>query len=242
MRSYDDNDRIKININVLSSQRKFKEDFDMEDLGNNKQERKTTSSTNKIELLIDKKISEAKLYVAEKRINFLLTIGTAILTIFGIILPMFLTFQSARKVDEAIQNMEQKFNESAGKQMRKPRIECYLDGKDLVSGFLFFDPKKTERVIEIKNVGDGTADFIKMRFYVNYEDEDFIRDLRNTGWEHRGINDKPEFKLMFDYADKSGVVPAGLRKQDVKAAALLKIFYGEPVPKEIPFSFEIRTK
>lgn len=47
---------------------------------------------------------------------------------------------------------------------------------------------------------------------------------------------------MFDYADKSGVVPAGLRKQDVKAAALLKIFYGEPVPKEIPFSFEIRTK
>jgi len=227
----------------------------MENLDNIKQEVKSTSNTSEVELLIDKKIAEAKLYVEEKRLHFVLKIGAAILAIFGILLPLLIVFHSENKVDMAIQRMEQKFSELAGKQLRKPRIECYLDGKDLSSGLLLFDPKNTNRAIEIKNVGDGTADFIKIRFYVNYEDEYLIQDLNITYWAQRGINDKPEYKLMFDYAGKSAMVPPqdsmpvrfmidkpGLRKQDVKVAALLKIFYGEPAPKEVPFTFEIRTK
>ena len=215
----------------------------------------SSSDGSTLELLMDKKLAEAKLYVAEKRLNFLLAIGAAILTIFGIVLPMLIASQSANRVDMAIQRLEQKFTELAGKQLRKPRVECYADGKDLVTGLLYFDPKNTHRVLEIKNVGDGTADFIRIRLYVNFDDADFIRDLRNTGWETLGINDKPEFKLMFDYTEGSGVVPAkdsipvrfwmqnpGLRNMDVKVAALITVFYGEPIPKEVPFTFEIRTK
>jgi len=259
----------------------------------------SSQSDRNIELLIDKKISDARLVASEKRLNFTLAIGAALLTVFGAVLPMLLAFQSSNKVDSAIQRMEdrltqltdklsikvdasgqkmedkfvlladkssnridsstqrmeEKFKELAGKQLRKPKLDFFVEGKRLAGSSFIFDPQNLRKIIEIKNLGDGTADQLRMRLYLNYEDEDLVRDLNNGSWVKSEPNDKPEFVAMFIYRNESIVIPAQgsismswymqnphLRKKNIKVRALLKIFYGEPVPGEVPFSFEIRTQ
>ena len=120
---------------------------------------------------------------------------------------------------------------------------------------MIFDENNTQRVIEIKNIGDGSADYIQLKLYVNFDDYDFRRDFGNSGWFYSEINDKSEFKKMLRYENPLGILPAKdtipirfwmqtlpLRKSDMHSPAILKIFYGEPVPKEIPFTFEIHIK
>jgi hypothetical protein len=210
-------------------------------------------SNKNIELLIDKKIAEAKLIIAEKRLNYLMAFGAALLTIFGIVLPLFLTQTSTNRVNQAIERMDDKFNELAGKQLRKPKIVCYIDGNRLVNSVIHFDPSNLQKTILIKNEGDGTADYIRIRLYINYKDDALIRDLGNSGFWKRNISDKPAFSTMLIYErDDINLLPAKdsipvkfwmqnphLRKSSVQTAAILMIFYGEPVPIEVPFTFEI---
>ena len=209
-----------------------------------------------IKLLIDKKIAEAKVMIAEKRLNFLLAIGAAFLTIFGIITPMFLSIQSEKKVDAAIEKMETKFNELAGKQLRKPQIACYIDGKNLVNNVIRFGPdEKLEKAIFIKNVGDGATEHVTMHLYLNSEHDKLDNILWFDGFEQHGVNDKPEFKLSFRYDRDAFILPAkdsfsiGLQlanfhliKRDTIVTAILKIFYGEPAPQEVPFTIEIEKR
>ena len=114
------------------------------------------------------------------------------MTLFGIVFPLIFTFQSTDKVDKAIERMERKFEELAGKQLRKPEIACYVDSRNLMNSVLTFNPDNTRRIIEIQNVGDGIAEVIKFRLYVNSQDYRFRRDLFNSGFQPSDINDKPE--------------------------------------------------
>ena len=61
---------------------------------------------NEINSLLDKKILGAKLEVAEKRFNFLIILFGAFLTIFGIIVPLWLTNTSSNEVDKAVEDMK----------------------------------------------------------------------------------------------------------------------------------------
>ena len=210
-------------------------------------------SNKNIKLLIDKKIAEAKLIIAEKRFNYLMAFGAALLTIFGIALPLFLTQTSTNRVNEAIERMDDKFNELAGKQLRKPKIVCYIDGNRLVNSVIHFDPANLQKTVLIKNEGDGTADYIRMRLYINYEDNALINDFGITGFTRRNISDKLAFSTMLIYERHYiNLLPAQdsiplefrmqnphLRKSSVQVAAILMIFYGEPVPIEVPFTLEI---
>jgi hypothetical protein len=150
--------------------------------------------------------------------------------------------------------MEYRFNELSGKQLRKPKIECFVDRKRLDGGVLVLDSKHTKKFIELKNIGDGSTDQVKIRLYLNYEDEDLILNLQNTNWQKSDFNDRPEYAAMFvyDYAfsiSPQASVPIDIwiqnpefRKNKVETSALLKIFYGEPIPYEVTFSFEIQNK
>jgi hypothetical protein len=60
-----------------------------------------------IELLIEKKVAEAKLEVTEKRFHYLIWIAGAMLAIFGAILPFWMTNRSSDKVDSALSQMKQ---------------------------------------------------------------------------------------------------------------------------------------
>jgi len=266
---------------------------------NNVTEQHSTDIDHKIELLIDKKISDAKLVATEKRLGFTLAIGAALLTVFGIIIPLLVVFQSSNKVDSAIQrmeerltqitdklsskvdasgqkmedkfailsekssnridsstqHMEERFKELAGKQLRKPKIDCFVDGKRLSGSSLIFNPKTIKRFVELKNLGDGTAEQVRIRLYLNYVDDDLIRDLGIASWFKSEVNDNSEFAAMFIYEKESVMIPAQgsisltwwiqnphLRKANIKTRGLLKVFYGEPLPGEFPFTFEIRKQ
>lgn len=215
-----------------------------------------------IDLKMDKKIADAKLLVTEKRLNFVLGIGLALLTVFGIILPLIMTLSSANRVDQAIEKMDQNFNELAGKQLRKPKIACFVDGHPLENSTIIFNPTNKYKTITVKNIGDGTADFIRMRIYTNSKDPDLNRDISFAGNReglysdrHEGLSDKPGFDFMHSYYTKIGLLPAqdeipitfhmqnpDLRKEDASAAVILMIFYGEPQPVEVPFTIQINNK
>ncbi len=210
-------------------------------------------SIDNVELIVDKKIAEAKLIIAEKRLNYFMAFGAALLTIFGIVIPLFLTQTSTNRVNEAIERMDNKFNELAGKQLRKPKIVCYVDGQPLVNSVIHFDPENLKKTVLIRNEGDGTADYIRMRLYINNEDNRLLNDLFNTGFWEENICDKPAFSKMLIYGRNNiNLLPAQdsiplefwmqnpqSRKSSVHAAAILMIFYGEPVPIEVPFTLEI---
>ncbi|MGO9017793.1 MAG: hypothetical protein ACLQVJ_05500, partial [Syntrophobacteraceae bacterium] len=66
----------------------------------------------------------------------MLTVAAAILTIFGIVLLLLLTFHSESKVDTAIHKMERDFKELTGKQLRKPKLQCYIEGRDLANAVI----------------------------------------------------------------------------------------------------------
>lgn len=211
-----------------------------------------------VELLVDKKIAEAKLLIAEKRLSFVLTVAAAILTLFGIILPLLLTFHSETKVDTAINKMEQGFKELAGKQLRKPKIQCYIGGAILANSVITLDANKTSAIIEIKNIGDGTADFAKVRLYLDTEDGDVRNIVGGNWWIIPASNDKPEFKRTLEYINNSRIMllpvqdstyvdmrlqamPDSSDKfKNVKVNALLRVYYGEPIPMDIPFTVDAR--
>ena len=114
-----------------------------------------------IEELIDKRILEAKLAVTESRLNHVLVIAGALLAVFGIFVPIWLTNTSTDKTDKAIERMEQRFKELAGEALKKPTLEL-----------LYRDEPLDNQIVEISSdvPGGGNA-------YVN------LRSifLRNTG-------------------------------------------------------------
>jgi hypothetical protein len=201
-----------------------------------------------LEQLIDKKISDAKLDVSEKRLRFVLIIVTILLSVLGIGVPLLLTLQSSHKVDASVQRMEEKlialgdklsskvetsthrmedkwgemtansstrvdtsiqrmedrFRELAGKQLRKPKLECFISGKRLMGTSLVLPPdargEHKAKYVELKNIGDGAADNVRVMLYL--KDDIFgSTGLRFDGWEVSPFNDKPEYALTFVASD-----------------------------------------
>jgi len=223
----------------------------------NKNQGKDYNQIEKIELLIDKKIAEAKLMVAEKRVNFVLAIGAALLTVFGTIIPLFLTLQSTNRADSAIEKMERKFEELAGKQLRKPVIACYVDGKPLANSIVRFDSSHRTKDILVKNIGNADANYIKVKLYINNYSYYFDENSADTVTWKVIESDNPKFNkalVMETYNQFTNHIVLllaqdsfkfslslnnrGAKPSKGKTEALLVIFYGEPTGLEVPFTFE----
>lgn len=78
------------------------------------------------EIVVDKKISDAKFVISEIKLQFVLKIAGAALAIFGIFVPLLVTVLSSYQVDKSIDRMRDQFKELAGNQLRKPEISCYV--------------------------------------------------------------------------------------------------------------------
>lgn len=206
----------------------------------------------KIEDLIDKKILEAKLLVTEKRLQYFLVLGAALFAIFGLILPMYLTFQSTEKVDRAIEKFEQRFEELTGNQVLKPEIDCFVNGKALTNSTLLFNKQNINRSIQVRNEGNGVATFVRLRLYIDCRDIDLVRDFGSSNWSYADFNDKPGYKYMLEFdqthdhiAPKDSfsfefwINSSQNRTENIESPALLVVFYGAPEPKEFPFTFKI---
>ena len=214
------------------------------------------------ELLIDKKIAEAKLEVAEKRLQYTLTAVAFIFGMFGVLLPLLLSSKMAdrvdnaisdmrnqlsqsqnnlrsdyqfatqqfdeknksiksdvqsnidsqtkqnieanNKIDKAIQNMEAKFKELAGNQLRKSDLECLYDEKTLNDIDISFPWSERHRSFVIKNIGDATAKNIRVRLYMsdgiemnNYDESAIVQSNERTNWEDINSDDKL-FKKVYE--------------------------------------------
>jgi len=207
-----------------------------------------------VEKLVSDKISNARLQIAENRINFLLRIGFASLVLFGILVPLWLTRASTERVDNAIQLMEKRFEEIVGKQLRRPSIECFHQNKNLegqsvdciVGEFKGISP------ITIRNNGDGPTHLIDCRLYLG-SDELPSKDFGIGRWHLLpDCDESPEYDLAFDYLENGKFVLhpeksfsfeqgtwSGFKK-GTHVKALLKVYYGEPEAKKFQFTINFK--
>jgi hypothetical protein len=224
-----------------------------------------------VDLIIDKKISDATLDVAKdqidllsKLIKILLAFGVFTITILGIFVPLYSIHRNELKLDKAITNMKSEFDKIAGKALRKPEITGYIDGKALFNNVIDFNFNKKDlnrkyiaKQIVLKNTGDGTAENISILLYLksDYKPLHRILEVDRGRFVKSAINDKSEFDTVYRLSKDPFVLPAqdsfpirfvaispNLIKHDTEIIAILKIFYGEPTAQEIPFSIEIKNK
>ena len=243
----------------------------MNELANSQNEKPGKFVAQSNEVLIDKKIADAKLSIADRQIKFLVSFGAIAITVFGIIIPLWQSFQTVDRIDKAIKSgeakidqtifkMESKFNELSGKLSQKPDISSYVDGSDLTNNIIHMSFKSNnEKEIVIENSGEGTAEFIKMRLYVDCPDDYFhsyfyIEKPIREDYFH---NDDPNYKWHYVYDIDPLPFPAkdtilirfriggmgdNLKEEKTIAKAYLKVFYGESTPKKIPFTIELSLK
>ena len=202
-----------------------------------------------IEELIEKRITEAKLTVSETRLQTFTWIASGLLALFGVIIPLWLTNRSADKVDIALADMQRQFKELAGVQLRKPSLECFLDGKSLEGSVMSFAIDHQTFTIEVKNSGDAPANNIRVRLYANLENEIGFWD-EQTQWQQLPYCDEPTYSRAFEvynpglFIDAQEARPLRItlpvdQIQQTNFPALLKIFYEQPQPRKYVFSINI---
>lgn len=153
---------------------------------------------------------------------------------------------SSSKVDNAIAEMRKEFKELAGNQLRKPFLECYVNGKSLEGALLRVLPRTRDFDIQIKNVGDAPARNLQLKLYIQTDITDMIQFF--------GLpmvpNDEPSYNMAFDLGlilNERIINPGYSTNTRLHIAldkvahipALLKVFH-EGEPKKYTFSFEYK--
>lgn len=200
-----------------------------------------------IEELIEKKILEAKLEVCEKRLQWFLAIGTALLISLGVIVPIWQTTISTKKVDTAIREMREEFKELAGIQLRKPDLECFVDGKNLENAVLDIMEGK-ESLFMLKNTGDAPASNIQIRLYMAADQR--VR-LGPTEYIWGPVNSddigfSKAFRLDHVWLDAgetfSFYIILYAEGEEIQVPAMFRFYYGQPKPKEIRFTMNVKQR
>ena len=178
---------------------------------------KTFLDKDETDLLIDKKVAEAKSDISESRLKFALWFGLALVTIFGIALPMCQSERSADEVDRAVQRMDtaiekmkarsedrlkemeariekrlRKMEARIDEKLRKPEIDCYFGDKKLEDAVIFVEGGMTKKV-RIINTGDKDTDDIKMRLYTKEK----VFCPTDRYWEEEEISDEHDFNFVY---------------------------------------------
>ena len=259
----------------------------------------------KIELLVDKKVAEAKLEVTEKRLHYLIGIAGAMLAIFGVFFPFWTTnrasdkvdtalsqmkqdmksssqdihsdsrataeslekavqsiksemrFQvedqsrqlnlSTNKVDSAIQDMQKRFKELEGNQLRKPLLDLFYRSASLDGSTILFFPNKRGDTLTVKNNGDAPASNIRFRVYAAYSAD------CNEIFERLIPSDETGYQCAYEDSSIANTIlnPKENRQFSIrrvhgrvgKYPALLKVFYAEqPDPRRHLFTLIVSNK
>ena len=207
-----------------------------------------------VEKIFSDRIIRTKLQLTEKRLHFLLWFGGALLAIFGVMVPIWLTSSSTERVDKAIESIEKRFDELVGKQLRRPIIECSYQNKSLEGQSIdcVVGEYKSIFPIIVRNVGDGSSSLLYCRLYLA-SDELPSNDFSISWWHLLpDCDEAPEYTLAYDYVDngkfllhpqmtfplRPGQWSGFTKERDVQA--LLKVYYGEPEPRILKFSINFK--
>lgn len=212
---------------------------------------------------IDNKILDAKLTISEKRLQFVIGIGIALVAIFGVLVPIWLTTQSTDKIDKTISKIEERFAIIEGTKLKKPKISCFYKDNDLKNSKIIIGKEQQDNfpLIEIRNEGNASANRIRaflyiedkngiMKEYISYDS--FGRKGFSGNWFVYGKSEEEGYDGILQYNFDSAVpflsvldpkesffinINSGLfdRMKVDKLDVLLKLYYGQPEYERISF-------
>jgi len=130
------------------------------------------------------------------------SIGLALLTIGGVLTPIWISTTSSARVERAIQDMENRFEKLAGIQLREPDIDAYICGQKLEDGTFTFAPDKTwTQTILFRNNGDGRASKIRIQLYIDDVENQIV-----VAENYVQIDDDSGRWYSLDFSDEEGFV------------------------------------
>jgi hypothetical protein len=231
----------------------------------------TEKQTKQLVEIVETELHKTQIFVLEKQIQFLISIGKLVVSlgailiaIFGLALPLWNSQQTTQKTDKtlkdvsentdkAISDMQAKFKELAGTALRKPVLDCFVNHVKLDGQTLNLNPTTT-CIIELHNSGDYPAKTIQVRLYTNLQ-----LKIANPygplygalfGWTQTPSEDSNyKFAYRLCYATSQNTIVGPLDPGDSDPLpldvaplesgsfpALIKIFYEQPEPRQIPFT------
>ena len=202
-----------------------------------------------IEKLVENKIRDENLKMWDARFRYFMALGGALIVILGIIVPLWRTNTSTKETREAIQEMEDKFARLAGTQLREPDVICIYNGDVFRGGTLTFVQYEMQEFL-IKNVGDGPAENVVIRLYVDTDEYISVRGISGS-WDQENISDESDFAQVFVrylfFGLGSRLIPQDSQTfgiqidKEIRAKAMLKILFGHE-PRRIPFTFVVQKR
>ena len=218
-----------------------------------------TAPADDIEALIEKKLVDAKLHVTESRVNWLLAFMAGFATLFGLVVPLWLTGSNVEKVDKAIQNMENRFKELAADQLRSAEISCEFEGRPLLNARVSVTANKADDQnpsgrISLRNIGDRSAGEVRVYLLLPLLPPGIrvaVWDpIRGSELAERWETDDGRQSTKYELLRTSSLhakrdlsfwlaVWGPPKVQETELPATLEIFYDAPEPLRIPFSIRI---
>jgi len=161
-----------------------------------------------LEKQIENRIRDAKLDLWESRFKIFLWFGGALIVILGVIVPFWRTDKNSERVEQAIQNMERRFEILTQMQHRQPNLTFSVDGQRLEGTTVYYiDDKFQCPYFELRNTGDAPATNIRVRLYLSKIGHR-LRGNSKT-WKKRPDLQNDEagypYKFHYNYFEKGGV-------------------------------------
>ena len=201
---------------------------------------------------VENMILQTKVDIAKEKIHWILFF----FVLLGIVYPIVNTFYQGNQVDKKLEYIETRFKELAGKQLRKPKIVCKIDNEPLLDNVLLITQSDGAHIdyIDVYNEGDGVSGPINAylyfnelpeKTYVNYHDliwynfdwvelpsENKKYRYKNAIGKKNHLSPKDIFNIGISFVNQS-------EKEMVDFKAMLKIYYGESKPVEVPFTVRV---
>ncbi|MBK9982818.1 MAG: hypothetical protein IPP15_10420 [Saprospiraceae bacterium] len=156
-------------------------------------------------------------------------------------------------IDNAIYNMQSQFKELAGTQLRKPILECFINGRPIEGAVVTLSANHANTVVEIRNAGDFPTRTIHVRIYTNSKNNGIVLGGGDNDWFPINVNDEPHYEKAFDATNIFSILDAKESQTvefsmdvenstDETIPVLLKVYYGQPEPQKFHFTIIINSK
>jgi len=182
----------------------------------------------------------------------LIIVVLALFALLGAIFPFISSIYQGDRVDRAIDKMETSFKELVGKQLRKPKVICRNGNELLLNSTLPIEDRMSTYFIGIYNDGDGVAGPIDAYIYFKEYNPALDSDISGflLTWKMEP-SDEPEYKRKYSVGGCEHISPQDvfnipfhfpnifIQQPFFECNAMLKVFYGEPIPIKVPFTLRI---
>jgi hypothetical protein len=147
---------------------------------------------------------------------------------------------SYKRVDDAVQDMQKQFKELAGNQLKRPIIECFVNGKELDTSIIIVSPF----TFKIKNIGDGAAKNITIKIHINSSEIYFPFGSNNFNIQNNENNTSDIYTAIPIQIDPKDFYPIPFdfcsQNKDITTGCIMKIFYEQPEPKSYVFKIKFK--